>query len=68
MTEATKIKGVSCYGKVEPNSNYLIVGDAEDGYELEIIWYGNGETSWTQVINKILAAYDSSEIYEVSAV
>lgn len=68
MGNVTKINGVSCYGKVELNSNYLIVGDAEDGYELETVWLGNGETSWSQVINKILAAYDTSKIYEVSAV
>lgn len=68
MADSVKIKGVSCYGTVEDNSNYYMVGDDGDGYELDGVWIGDAERNWTEVVNKVLAAYDGCEIYEITAV
>lgn len=62
------IKNIRCYGPMVENNNYMVAADDSEGFEIDFMWGGEGETTWSQVVNKITAAFPDYEIYEISAV
>tara|TARA_B100000470_G_scaffold217786_2_gene202471 strand:- start:252 stop:479 length:228 start_codon:yes stop_codon:yes gene_type:complete len=63
------IDEIDCYGEFFDDSNVLIVGDYEDGTELEDLWCGKeGIDTWDKVVKELKEWADREGItlYELS--
>lgn len=68
VTIKYKGQSVDCYGAWKEDSNAIIVGDWDDGSELEEV-FADGAKNWTEAVHKIIDApvLQGCKIYELSA-
>jgi hypothetical protein len=70
MSNSVTIKGITCYGTFEEDSNVMVVGTFANGTELEEIWCNDTlETNWTGAVRELKewADREGHEIDELSA-
>lgn len=69
MSNARKIQGITCYGKVTESSSYIVAGYYREGGEFEDIVSCVAARTWSEVVAEMApwAERNGIEIVELSA-